>query len=117
MTRVEHIGPHTLYRCDCIYCDAPIGHDEEAVPLGDEVCCRDCWEKRWSDMAQCAHEYEPDSDCIHGDRVCQKCGRLYPPELLPAAGDDGADVFVEDPSTGERTLIYSTPDPFAGRKH
>jgi hypothetical protein len=29
----------------------------------------------------------------------------YPPEMLPRAGEDGADVIVVDPDTGEHTLI------------
>jgi len=71
------------YACDCIYCDAPIGH-EEAVSLGDEKCCPDCWEKRKAEMAACAHEYQPDHD-EHGDPIqqCPKCGHAKYGEDAP----------------------------------
>jgi len=62
------------YACDCIYCDAPIGH-EEAVSLGDEKCCPKCWEERKAEMAACEHTYQPDTDEF-GDPIqqCHKCG-------------------------------------------
>lgn len=40
-------------------------------------------------------------------------GITLPPEMLPRAGEDGADVIVVDPDTDEQTLI--DPDTGKGR--
>jgi len=64
------------YAGECVYCDAPIGH-EEAVSLGNEKCCPKCWEGPEAEMAGCEHTYWPDTDEF-GDPIqqCFKCGHV-----------------------------------------
>ncbi len=80
--RAAHSAFPGDYAGECIYCEAPMGHDE-SVYVGEEHSCQKCYAERLEEIRTCEHTLEADTDEFGEEcRSCRKCGYVEHPETV-----------------------------------